>query len=99
MEKWLKDEKLECSEELGDLVKPVDSTLALSIYLRANVPNKVCTSCTILFSFKYYYLIVDLVNDFPTLRFSFESSETSLAEMDPATRYALRRNTSSVMKI
>ncbi|CAK8683084.1 clathrin heavy chain 1 [Clavelina lepadiformis] len=41
MEKWLKDEKLECSEELGDLVKPVDSTLALSIYLRANVPNKV----------------------------------------------------------
>ena len=43
MEKWLKDEKLECSEELGDLVKPVDSTLALSIYLRANVPNKVST--------------------------------------------------------
>ena len=41
MEKWLKDEKLECSEELGDLVKPTDSTLALSIYLRANIPNKV----------------------------------------------------------
>jgi len=41
MEKWLKEEKLECSEELGDLVKPTDSTLALSIYLRANIPNKV----------------------------------------------------------
>ena len=41
MEKWLKEEKLECSEELGDLVKPIDSTLALSIYLRANIPNKV----------------------------------------------------------
>uniref|UniRef100_H2ZKR3 Clathrin heavy chain n=1 Tax=Ciona savignyi TaxID=51511 RepID=H2ZKR3_CIOSA len=41
MEKWLKEEKLECSEELGDLVKPMDSTLALSIYLRANIPNKV----------------------------------------------------------
>jgi len=40
-EKWLKEEKLECSEELGDLVKPTDLTLALSIYLRANVPNKV----------------------------------------------------------
>lgn len=40
-EKWLKEEKLECSEELGDLVKPTDATLALSIYLRANVPNKV----------------------------------------------------------
>ncbi|XP_031427032.1 clathrin heavy chain 1, partial [Clupea harengus] len=41
LEKWLKAEKLECSEELGDLVKPVDPTLALSVYLRANVPNKV----------------------------------------------------------
>ncbi|XP_054155436.1 clathrin heavy chain 1-like isoform X1 [Oppia nitens] len=41
LEKWLKDDKLECSEELGDLVKTVDPTLALSVYLRANVPAKV----------------------------------------------------------
>ncbi|UYV79562.1 CLTC [Cordylochernes scorpioides] len=41
LEKWLKDDKLECSEELGDLVKQMDPTLALSVYLRANVPNKV----------------------------------------------------------
>lgn len=41
IEKWLKEDKLECSEELGDIVKTVDSTLALSVYLRANVPNKV----------------------------------------------------------
>ncbi|XP_018584251.2 clathrin heavy chain 1 isoform X2 [Scleropages formosus] len=41
LEKWLKEDKLECSEELGDLVKSTDSTLALSVYLRANVPNKV----------------------------------------------------------
>ncbi|XP_064613510.1 clathrin heavy chain 1 [Liolophura sinensis] len=41
LEKWLKEDKLECSEELGDLVKPTDPTLALSVYLRANVPNKV----------------------------------------------------------
>jgi len=34
-------QQLECSEELGDLVKQVDPTLALSVYLRANVPNKV----------------------------------------------------------
>ena len=33
--------QLECSEELGDLVKQVDPTLALSVYLRANVPSKV----------------------------------------------------------
>ncbi|KAI9031707.1 hypothetical protein CLU79DRAFT_729726 [Phycomyces nitens] len=41
LEKWLKDNKLECSEELGDFVKQYDSVLALSIYLRAEVPSKV----------------------------------------------------------
>ncbi|KAJ3382198.1 hypothetical protein HDU84_004560 [Entophlyctis sp. JEL0112] len=41
LEKWLKEDKLECSEELGDIVKQVDTTLALSVYLRAKVPNKV----------------------------------------------------------
>lgn len=41
LEKWLKEDKLECSEELGDLVKQADPVLALSVYLRANVPNKV----------------------------------------------------------
>lgn len=44
LEKWLKEDKLECSEELGDLFKQADesnATLALSVYLRANVPSKV----------------------------------------------------------
>lgn len=41
LEKWLKEDKLESSEELGDLVKQADPTLALSVYLRANVPHKV----------------------------------------------------------
>lgn len=41
LEKWLKEEKLEASEELGDLIKTLDSTLALSVYLRAVVPLKV----------------------------------------------------------
>ncbi|CAJ0571334.1 unnamed protein product, partial [Mesorhabditis spiculigera] len=40
LQKWLQAQKLECSEELGDLVKPYDVTLALSIYLRGNIPNK-----------------------------------------------------------
>ncbi|XP_018326651.1 clathrin heavy chain [Agrilus planipennis] len=44
LEKWLKEEKLTCSEELGDLVKQADPTLALSVYLRANVPAKVIQS-------------------------------------------------------
>jgi clathrin heavy chain len=33
--------QLTCSEELGDIVRSHDMTLALSVYLRANVPNKV----------------------------------------------------------
>ncbi|KAI9745433.1 MAG: hypothetical protein M1818_000967 [Claussenomyces sp. TS43310] len=41
IEKWLKENKLDCSEELGDIVRPHDVALALSIYLRANVPQKV----------------------------------------------------------
>ncbi|XKL64875.1 hypothetical protein PGB90_004961 [Kerria lacca] len=41
LEKWLKEDKLECSEELGDLVKQADINLGLSVYLRGNVPNKV----------------------------------------------------------
>ncbi|KAF6756119.1 hypothetical protein DFP72DRAFT_846886 [Ephemerocybe angulata] len=41
LEKWLEENKLTCSEELGDIVRLHDMTLALSVYLRANVPNKV----------------------------------------------------------
>ena len=41
LEKWLKEDKVECSEELGDIVRQHDMNLALSVYLRANVPNKV----------------------------------------------------------
>ncbi|KAI8917358.1 hypothetical protein BC831DRAFT_485343 [Entophlyctis helioformis] len=44
LEKWLKEDKLDCSEELGDIVKQFDQTLALSVYLRANVPQKVISS-------------------------------------------------------
>ncbi|KAK7420981.1 Clathrin heavy chain [Neonectria magnoliae] len=41
LEKWLKEGKLDCSEQLGDLVRPYDVDMALSIYLKANVPQKV----------------------------------------------------------
>jgi clathrin heavy chain len=41
LEKWMKEDKLDSSEELGDAVRPHDLNLALSIYLRANVPGKV----------------------------------------------------------
>ena len=40
LEKWLTEDKLECSEQLGDLVMQTDVNMALSVYLRANVPEK-----------------------------------------------------------
>ncbi|RHY33819.1 hypothetical protein DYB32_001385, partial [Aphanomyces invadans] len=41
LQKWLSEDKLECSEELGDMCAQSDITMALSVYLRANVPEKV----------------------------------------------------------
>ncbi|CAE8586426.1 unnamed protein product [Polarella glacialis] len=41
IEKWLKEDKLECTEELGDIVRPLESKFALSIYLRAHSHQKV----------------------------------------------------------
>lgn len=40
-EKWLKEDKLTASEELGDIVKSYDTPLALAVYVRANVNIKV----------------------------------------------------------
>jgi clathrin heavy chain len=41
LQNWLTQDKLECTEELGDLVASKDPNMALSVYLRANVPEKV----------------------------------------------------------
>ncbi|KAB8336830.1 hypothetical protein FH972_021138 [Carpinus fangiana] len=41
LEKWLGENKLHCSEQLGDAVRPHDINLALQIYQKANVPQKV----------------------------------------------------------
>lgn len=40
MEKWLKDDKLQCSEQLGDLIMPHDVGMALSVYLRSECHAK-----------------------------------------------------------
>jgi hypothetical protein len=40
-EQWLIADKLECSEELGDIVVEHNSDMAHAIYLRAKVPEKV----------------------------------------------------------
>merc|ERR1719311_1033253 len=36
LQKWIGEDKLECTEELGDHVKMVDQQLALSVYVRVN---------------------------------------------------------------
>jgi len=41
LEKWLREDKLECSDELGDLARSVDGRMALSIYYRADSKEKV----------------------------------------------------------
>lgn len=41
LDKWMTEDKLESSEELGDLVRPHDMNMALQIYLKANVPHKI----------------------------------------------------------
>lgn len=89
LEKWLKEDKLECSEELGDLVKQADPTLALSVYLRANVPNKVIYHCFFinkfimcvnsfmpaqLFTYLFVSYLVTSCNVIPEFKFSFSSS-------------------------
>jgi len=40
VEKWLTEDKLECTEELGDIVKTLDANLGLSIYVRAGAHQK-----------------------------------------------------------
>ncbi|ODQ81318.1 hypothetical protein BABINDRAFT_160679 [Babjeviella inositovora NRRL Y-12698] len=40
-EKWLKEDKLTSSEELGDVVKPYDLTIAIAVYLRSGIHIKV----------------------------------------------------------
>lgn len=44
LQKWLNEKKLELSEELGDIVFPHDTALALSIHLPASVPLYVLVS-------------------------------------------------------
>jgi clathrin heavy chain len=41
LEKWLKEDKLECSEQLGDMIFQFNADMALSIYLRAQSTEKV----------------------------------------------------------
>lgn len=41
LEKWIKEDKLEFSEALGDVLRPISPTLALAMYIKASVHEKV----------------------------------------------------------
>ncbi|KAB5551097.1 hypothetical protein GE09DRAFT_1124892 [Coniochaeta sp. 2T2.1] len=41
LQKWLGEGKLECSEQLGDMIRPYDKAMALTVYVKANVSHKV----------------------------------------------------------
>lgn len=46
IEKWLNEDKLECTEELGDIVKSLDLNLAVRIYRKAKAGQKVLQALT-----------------------------------------------------
>jgi len=52
IEKWLKEDKLECSEGLGDMIIQVDPKMALSIYAKANAHEKVISCLALTGSFQ-----------------------------------------------
>ena len=45
IEKWLADDKITCSEGLGDMVLPLNPKLALAVYLRAGDAHEKVVQC------------------------------------------------------
>ncbi|SBT48654.1 clathrin heavy chain, putative [Plasmodium ovale wallikeri] len=70
LEKWIKDDKLTCSEELGDLVKVLDLRLALNIYLRCSAHNKIISTYCLLNMFNN---VLSYINNFKQFSFDFVS--------------------------
>uniref|UniRef100_A0A8C9GDC7 Clathrin heavy chain n=1 Tax=Piliocolobus tephrosceles TaxID=591936 RepID=A0A8C9GDC7_9PRIM len=68
LEKWIKDDKLSSSEELGDLVKALDLRLALNIYLRCTSHNKIIAIYCLLNMFSN---ILSYINNFKQVTFDY----------------------------
>ena len=45
LEKWLTEDKVTCSETLGDMVQPINPKLALSVYLRCGDAHEKVVQC------------------------------------------------------
>ncbi len=81
-EKWLKESKIECSEHLGDIVRQFDCALSLSVYLRAEVPVKVCECFAELGQFSKLLLYANKIGyqpDYMTLIRNLISSDAGKA--------------------
>ncbi|AQK56871.1 Clathrin heavy chain 2 [Zea mays] len=82
LENWLAEDKLECSEELGDLVKTVDNDLALKIYIKARATPKVVAAFAerrefdkiLIYSKQVCYLVLFILFSVVTCNTSFELS-------------------------
>jgi clathrin heavy chain len=108
LEKWISEDKLEMSEELGDLVVTVDVNLALTIYLRANVPEKVINcfmqrgefdkivsyATRVNYRVDYAFMLQQLVRSNPQGALDFAKK---LASPDPGTPQLI--DTNSVLEI
>ncbi|KAI1721373.1 hypothetical protein Ddc_07825 [Ditylenchus destructor] len=87
VEKWITEGKLDCSEELGDLVKQHDVNLALSVYLRGNVPHKVVQCFAEMGQFDKIILYAKKVNFEPD--YLFQMRQVIRSHPDNATNFAL----------
>ncbi|VWU49831.1 clathrin heavy chain, putative [Hepatocystis sp. ex Piliocolobus tephrosceles] len=70
LEKWIKDDKLTSSEELGDLVKALDLRFALNIYLRCTSHNKIIAMYCLLNMFSN---VLSYINNFKQVTFDYVS--------------------------
>ncbi|KAI4834912.1 clathrin heavy chain [Plasmodium brasilianum] len=79
LEKWIKDDKLTCSEELGDLVKVLDLHLALNIFLRCGAHNKIISTYCLLNMFSN---VSSYINNFKQISFDFVNIFISIVNYD-----------------
>ncbi|KAL3090143.1 hypothetical protein niasHS_006595 [Heterodera schachtii] len=87
VEKWISEGSLDCSEELGDLVKQYDINLALSIYLRGNVPHKVVQCFAELGQFEKIILYAKKVNFEPD--YLFQMRQVLRTHPENSSKFAL----------
>lgn len=80
MEKWVTDDKLTCSEELGDLVRVLDLKLALVVYLRCNAYNKIIAVYCLLNMFN---IVLSYINTYNQFSFDYVSIFIAIITYDP----------------